>query len=289
LDGAIDMTRKSPSRLAKCVLGAALAFTVAAPLASEPTVIRGTGRPESSELRLAYQGTFPHGSLDGSVDHLGIGAMQMGDTQIAGSEPTSSALPGELFVSIHRPPDLDGDTIVANSVWATPVHFGPGSVMRISVTARALSGPIPGGGFAFGLVAKTGGAPDLASEPRIATTINVRPGFLVRLNVPFGSAGTTNTPLTPEVRDAIFDPTNPKPFTLSLTVNRITGKGLAELKVEDHVVTLSFDLADFLAESGPDIEAVGAGPAVNGNGPGQTASVHIRDFRIYTNAEGVGD
>lgn len=282
------MTKTFHLRLAKCLLGAALASIVAAPLASEPTVIRGTGRPDSSELRLAYQATFPHGSFDSSVDHLGIGKMQMGDTEIAGSEPTSSALPGELFVSIHRPVDLDREIIVANSAWATPVRFGPGSVMRISVTARAFRGPIPGGGFAFGLVAKEGGAPDLATERRIATTVNVRPGFVVRLNVPFGAADTTNQPLTAEVRDAIFDPDNPKPFTLSLTVNRITGKGLAELKVEDHVVSLPFDLADFLADSGPDIEAVGAGPAVNGNGPGQTASVHIRDFRVYTNAEGMG-
>jgi hypothetical protein len=45
----------------------------------------------------------------------------------------------------------------------------------------------------------------------------------------------------------------------------------------------SFHLSDFLADGGPVITAVGPGIAVNSNGPGQTASVHIREFRIYTN------
>jgi hypothetical protein len=56
--------------------------------------------------------------------------------------------------------------------------------------------------------------------------------------------------------------------------------------VIDQVFSLSFTLADFLADSGPVITAVGPGIAVNANGPGQTASVHVRDFRIYTNVGG---
>jgi hypothetical protein len=56
--------------------------------------------------------------------------------------------------------------------------------------------------------------------------------------------------------------------------------------VIDQVFTLHFTLADFLADGGPTITAVGPGIAVNSNGPGQTASVHVRDFRIYTNVGG---
>ena len=48
--------------------------------------------------------------------------------------------------------------------------------------------------------------------------------------------------------------------------------------------TLPFVLSDFLANGGPAITAVGPGIAVNSNGAGQTASVHVRDFRIYTNS-----
>jgi hypothetical protein len=72
-------------------------------------------------------------------------------------------------------------------------------------------------------------------------------------------------------------------LTLSLTIDRIHGTGKAELKVGDSVFSLPFVLADFVANGGPTITAVGPGIAVNANAPGQTASVHVREFRIYTN------
>jgi hypothetical protein len=87
-------------------------------------------------------------------------------------------------------------------------------------------------------------------------------------------------------KDAIFSTTDPQPFTLELTIDRTKGKGAAKLTVADQVYSLSFTLADFLTDSGPTITAVGPGIAVNANGPGQTASVHVRDFRIYTNVGG---
>lgn len=286
------MVTKAVLQVARCLIGsAALISAFAPPIDAKsgfnPVIIRGTGRPDTGELRLAYQASFPNGSLQSSVDHLGAGAMQMGDTLIAGSNPTFERRPGELFVSIARPVALSPDLIVAESAWATGVAFGPGSVSRISVTCRAPVGPIPGGGFAIGLVAKTGGKDDLAEETRIAVTINVRPGFLVRLNVPFGSTEPTSTVLPPEVRDAIFSASDPEPFTLDLTVDRVHGKGTAKLTVGSYVRSLDFTLADFLADKGPAITAMGAGIAVNSNGPGQTASVNLRDFRIYTNADGM--
>jgi hypothetical protein len=250
-----------------------------------PVIIRGTGTTDSAELQLAYQATFPNGSLQASVDQLGAGAMQPGDTLIPNSNPTFAALPGEIMIGITRPADLSPDLIVAQSVWATPVNFGPSSVSRISATFRAPVGPIPSGGFAIGIVAKTGGKDDLADDTRIAVTINVRPGFLVRLNVPFGAVETTNTVLSQKIKDDIFGSPG-KPFTLEMTVDRVHGTGTAKLIVGDHVVSLPFTLSDFLADSGPVITAMGAGIAVNANGPGQTASVHVRDFRIYANVGG---
>jgi hypothetical protein len=88
------------------------------------------------------------------------------------------------------------------------------------------------------------------------------------------------------VRNAIFSTTDPQPFTLELTIDRKLGKGTAKLTVIDQVFSLNFTLADFVADGGPVITAVGSGIAVNSNGPGQTASVHVRDFRIYTNVGG---
>jgi len=286
-----DMTQRVSSGVGLCLLCAA---TLSAPFATvseaqsgwNPEIIRGTGRANPAALRLAYEATFPNGSLDSSVDHLGAGPMVPGDPLIPDSNPTVSTAPGEVVVSIHRPLGLSPDLIPSESIWATPVHFGPGSVVRLKATFRAPVGPIPGGGFAFGLVARTGAKDDLASETRIATTINVRPGFLVRFNVPFGSVETRNMVLPQAVKDAIFSSTDPQPVTLTLTIDRIKGTGKSELKVKDQVFSLTFTLSDFLADGGPIITAVGSGIAVNSNGPGKTASVHVRDFRIYADVGG---
>jgi hypothetical protein len=285
-------TQKIFSRVGVCLLGTAGLVAALGTTASDaqsgwhPEIIRGAGQANPGPLRLAYQASFPNGSLDSSVDHLGAGPMVPGDPLIPDSNPTVSALPGEVVVSIHRPFGLSPDLIPSESIWATPVHFGPGSVVRISATYRAPVGPLPGGGFAIGLVGRTGAKDDLPNETRVATTINVRPGFLVRLNVPFGSTTPTNIVLPQAVKDAIFSTSDPQPFTLSLTIDRIHGTGKSVLKVGDKLFSLSFALADFRADGGPIITAVGPGIAVNSNGPGQTASVHVRDFRIYTNVGG---
>ena len=88
------------------------------------------------------------------------------------------------------------------------------------------------------------------------------------------------------MKDAIFSTTDPQPFTIELTIDRKLGTGTAKLMVIDQVFSLTFTLADFLADGGPTTTAVGPGIAVNSNGPGQTASVRVREFRIYTNVGG---
>lgn len=280
------------SRAGRCLIGTAvLALPAATPSYAEssfhPLIIRGTGRVDPVNLTLAYLASFPNGSLEPSVDKLNAGPMVPGDPLIPDSNPTVSAAPGEVVVSIHRPLGLSPDDIPSESIWATPVNFGPGSVVRLRATFRAPIGPYATtGGFAMGLVARTGAKDDLASEAKVATTVNVRPNQLVRLNVPFGSVETRNMVLPQAVRNAIFSTTDPQPFTLELTIDRKLGKGTAKLTVIDQVFSLNFTLADFVADGGPIITAVGPGIAVNSNGPGQTASVHVRDFRIYTNVGG---
>lgn len=287
----IQVTQKGFARLGMCLFGAAaLALPVTSPVDAKPgfnpVIIRGIPSAPT-ELRLAYQASYPNGSLDASVDKLNVGSMQLGDTLIPDSNPTFQKGSGEIILGITRPVSLSPDLIVAQNVFATGLNFGPGSVSRVRATYISPLGPLPGGGFAIGLIAKTGGTEDLADEPRIAVTVNVRPGFLVRLNVPFGAVETTNTVLPPEIKNAIFSTTDPQPFTLELTIDRTNGTGKAKLIVGDKIVgPLSFHLADFLADSGPTITALGTGPAVNTNGAGQTVSVHVRDFRIYTNVGG---
>lgn len=283
----IQATRKAFACVSMGLLGtAACMLPVTTPAYAQPglpEVIRGIpSTTNSTEPRLAYQTSFPNGSLDSSVDKLGVGPMLPGDTGIAGSNPTLEQRPGEIFISITRPVGLASDIIPAMGVWATPVEFGPGTVSRISATYRAPVGPLPGGGFAIGINAKTGDQNDLTTDTRIAVTINVRPGFVVRLNVPFGATAPTAVPLPQAIKDAMFSTTDPQPFTLELTMDRKEGTGTAKLMVADQIFSLSFTLADFLKDGGPAITAVGPGLAVNQNAPGQTASVHVRDFRIYT-------
>ena len=272
-------------RIAKCLIGTAFVLVLTAPSVAAdgtPVVIRGTGRPAPAELNLAYEATFPNGALKPSLDKLNAGPMVPGDPLIPNSEPTVSAGQGDVVVSIHRPLSLSPDDIPSESIF-TPVNFGPGSIVRIKATFIAPVGPYATtGGFAIGLGGRTGGKDDLSTETRVFTTINVRPNQLVKLQVPFGAVETTNMVLPQDVKDAIFSTTDPQPFTLELTIDRKLGKGTAKLMVIDQVFSLDFTLADFLADGGPVITNVGPGIAVNSNGPGQTASVHVREFRIYT-------
>ena len=287
----VQGTKKAVALLDVCLLGTA-AFMMPLSAASEakpgfhPVIIRGTGSP-TSELNLAYLATFAKGSLEPSVDKLNLGAMVPGDPLIPGSNPTVSPLNGEVSVSIHRPLGLSPDDIPSESIFAEPVHFGPGSVVRIKATFIAPVGPYTTtGGFAIGLGARTGGTDDLATETRVFATVNARPNQVVRFQIPFGSVEARNTVLPQDVKDAIYSTTDPQPFTIELTIDRRLGKGTAKLMVIDQVFALNFTLSDFLADGGPTITAVGPGIAVNANGPGQTASVHVRDFRIYTDVAG---
>lgn len=286
----IPVTSKLLARVGACMLGAgAIMLPLSTSADAQPVVIRGIpapagASPASAERPLAYLATFPDGSLQPAIDLVEAGAMQPGDTLIPDSNPTFTPLNGEYLVGITLPLGLTPDQIPAASLWATPVNFGPGSILRLRTTFIAPVGPYATtGGFAIGVGAKTGGKDDLPpeTEPRVFVTVNARPNQLVRFQVPFGSVEPTNVVLPQAVKDAIYSTTDPQPFTIELTIDRKLGKGTAKLMVIDQVFTLKFNLADFVADGGPTITAVGPGIAVNSNAPGQTASVRVRDFRIY--------
>jgi hypothetical protein len=285
-----QVTQKVFGRAGICLLATAGLMFPPATVADakpgfHPEIIRGIpSRP--AVLQLAYSASFPNGSLKPSLDRLNAGPMVPGDPLIPDSNPTVSAAPGAVVISIHRPLGLSPDQIPSESIFA-PVSFGPGSVVRIKATFIAPVGPYATtGGFAIGLGGRTGGKDDLANETRVFATVNVRPNQLVRFQIPFGAVEDRNTVLPQAVKDAIYSTTDPQPFTVELTIDRKQGKGTAKLTVIDQVFSLDFTLEDFLAGSGPTITNVGPGIAVNANGPGQTASVHIRDFRIYTDVGG---
>ena len=284
-NAASRMTRKVLARAGMCLLGTVglMATTGDAKPRSLPIVIRGipSTAPALDELKLAYLANFSNGSLDAAVDKLGAGALQYGPFNVPNGNPVIEPRPGEIFLSVFRPVGLDPDTIPASGVWATPVNFGPGTVSRIRATFIAPVGPIPSGGFAIGVNGKTGDENDLAADTRIGATVNVRPDFLVRFGAPFGAAAPARVVLPEDVKAAMFSTTGPQPFTIELTVDRKEGTGLAKLMVIDQVFEVPFVLSTFPANSGPAITAVGPGIAVNSNAPGQTASVRVREFRIY--------
>lgn len=237
-------------------------------------------KADAPGLQLAYQATFPNGLLRASVDHLGIGPMLTGDSQIANSDPTYTQLPGELLIAITHPAGVPTNVVASAGVFATPVNFGPGTVSHLSATFRAPKGPADGG-WAVAINARTGGRNDLSSETRLNVTLRMAPGGVLKLNVPFGATVPTATVVPTVMRDLIFSAVSPKPFTLELSIDRITGTGKALLTVDNYQVPLTFMLSTFPAIGGPTISAMGAGVAANSTPPGQIVSVHLREFRIY--------
>lgn len=230
-----------------------------------------------ADTRLVYNSSFGDFSLSPSLDTHEFGTLQPGDTEVEGANPTVTTGDGEVVLSVTRPADLAGGVVVSSGLYVTDVGFGKGTIWGLQGTFVRPVGPISGG-WAAVLNARTGDERDLPGEIRVNASLNVRPGEMARLNVPFGATSQTSVDVPPPMYDAIFR--HDEPFTLQLLIDRISGNGTASLKVGDFpLLSKTFQLSQFQANSGPDIEAVG--PAVaNANAPGQV-SVRVRGFRIY--------
>jgi hypothetical protein len=255
------------ARISKVVVAAALLCS-AGPLAAEP----------SEHLQLAYLASFGNGSLDSSVDRLGIGPLKPGHSQVAQSNPAWTPQQGAFLLTITRPAQYSAGPL-GLGLWATPVSFGQGSLFGMRGTFISPVGPHQAGNlWGVTLSARTGGINDLLAETRVAVSFQVRANA-ARLNV-VGADPAPNLPNVPQaIYDAIFDQSDPQPFTLELLVDRITGEGKASLKVGDAVFSHEFRFAAFKPDSGPVVTAVGPSIAI-ANAPGQSASVRVRDFEI---------
>ncbi|HSM54453.1 MAG TPA: hypothetical protein VK839_09775, partial [Erythrobacter sp.] len=129
------------------------------------------------------------------------------------------------------------------------------------------------------LGARTGGASDLAAEVRTVATLQVR-GAGARLNVVGASPSVNMSNMPQAMYDAIFDPDNPKPFTIRMLINRKTGIGHASITVKGMTTETDFQSGPFPASSGPDITAIGPTVA-NARSVGERVSVRLRDFKIF--------
>jgi hypothetical protein len=250
-------------------------------LASSVLIVAALSAATFADTTLVYNASFGGDSFQPSVDKLEIGALKAGDTEIAGTNPAATPDKGEVVLSITRPAGLASGVVVSSGLFATGLNFDQGSVVGLQATFIRPAGPKSGGWAAAALNARTGDESDLGGETRVNVTVNVRADGTARLNVPFGATSQTFVAVPAPVYDAIFRPNDPEPFTLQLLVDRVTGNGRASMKVGDFpVLSRSFQLAEFQANSGPAITVLGPTIA-NANATGQTVSVHVRDFRIY--------
>jgi len=232
------------------------------------------------KLQLAYHATFGNGSLDSGVDTLGVGELVLSDADVDGSDPEWTPSNGEYLLEVTRP---EGPVVgpVAAGIFAVPLVFGTNAVVGAEATFIQPTGPHDSAAqWAVTVGARTGGEKDLASELRTVATVTVR-GSTARLNV-VGASPSVNMPNMPQAMyDAIFDPDDPKPFTIRLLINRKTGIGHASITVKGMTSETTFQSGPFPAGSGPDITAIGPTIA-NARSVGQRVSVRLRDFKIFT-------
>lgn len=232
-------------------------------------------------LQLVYHATFANGSLESSIDPLGIGPLKFGNSGEPGINPSWTASQGDYLITVTRPNSLTSAAAVLAGIDATPVNFDVGSVVGLRATLVAPMGPHDSTDiWAIALAVETGGADPLIVNPSAAVTLQVR-GSAARFNTP-GADPFVNLPNMPqEDYDAIFNPTDPQPFTLELLVDRKTGHGEASLKVGDAVFSRTFQFFVFKPDSGPVITDIGVHIGIP-NSSGQPVSVRLRDFQIFT-------
>ena len=232
----------------------------------------------ASKPQLVYLANFHNGSYDPSVDKLSLGALQEGDAGVPDSFPTWTPKDGAVELKVTKPSAASELASAGLFVTGKPVDFGPGSYLDIQATFTGPAGPQEDGVlWAATIQARTGDKADLGGETRAAVTFQVR-GPAARMNVR-GVVGKVREEIPPATYDAIFNAADPKPFTLELIIDRITGKGSASFKCGDVHFTKDVTFADFKENSGPAITAIGATIAID-TADHETAWVQVREFRI---------
>ena len=231
--------------------------------------------------------TFPKGSLvcgywDGI--HAPPQPLVVGDGQVDGSDPSGTPTDDGLLLSVTAPGTIPDDKIPSVGVFSTNLDFGPGSVFSVQATFQnpTISFLDPSArAWATTVTARTGGQDDLKSEARLSVTVRVK-GAAASMNIieidQNGGGPLGNQVIDGELKANIFE--KHLPYTITLSVDRTTGKAQATLTSGSEKLPLGpFDLTTFLANSGPII--TGVGPAVaNCCVPGAKVTALLSDFRI---------
>ena len=237
--------------------------------------------------RTVLYATFPDGSLvcgywDGI--HAPPEPLQQGHGHVDGSVPTGTPTPDGLLLAVTAPPTIPGDKTPSIGVFSTNLDFGPGSVFAVQATFQepTISFLDPSArAWATSVTARTGGQDDLKSEARLNVSVRVK-GATASMNIievdQNGGGQRDNKVIDGELKANIFE--KHLPYTIRLSVDRMTGKGQATLTSGNQTLSSkTFDLAIFLPSSGPTITAVGPTLA-NCCVPGAKVTVLVSDFRI---------
>lgn len=180
-------------------------------------------------------------------------------------------------------------------VFSTGLDFDRGRIFSVSATFRnpKVVGATIAKNWAVAVVFRTGDKDDLDDLGRIQATMRVRPApelplseniNEVELRVQEGlnaegtdKIGDAGKILSGPVHDDIFS--SGDPFTLTLYVDRATGRGAAILTTKTQTVELEFDQKRFSDDDGDKLTVAGA-TLVN-QADGRTASVEITHFEIW--------
>lgn len=232
---------------------------------------------QSDETELGYLAGFTKGTLKPTLDLFDFGPLEQGHSQHSGNDPQWIPNGGDLILKVTRPPNLTG-SVASVGVFVTSVQFGPGTLFKTSATFIRPKGPDGSTDvWAMVLGARTGDNDDLFEEVRVGVSLQVR-GTSLRFNAP--GSGSPGPDLPSDVYGEIFAEKDPKPFTLELLVDRISGAGRVSVIVGKRVFSRAVSFPPFPADSGPVITAVGPSVGIV-SAPGKTASVQLREFRMF--------
>jgi hypothetical protein len=179
-------------------------------------------------------------------------------------------------------------------VFSTGLDFGKGKIFSVSATFRnpKVIGAASEKPWTIVIAARTGDVDDADNLGRLQVsmqTLPLQPSEninRVELRVQEGRnigemmrIGEARKTITGLVHDEIFG--SPNPFTITLIVDRATGRGGAILTTKTQTVELEFEQALFSEDNGDPLTVAGA--VLVNQAAGRSVSVEVTHFEIWDN------
>lgn len=256
--------------------------------------VAGCGAPDQrakTEFQVVYRAVFQEGSIGCCfVDriHDAPQPLAKGQGNVAGAieDVLVASDSDRIGLVVKAPMPIPKGETPSVGLFSTGLDYGPGAVFSVRATFRRPKGPhLPptpeySNAWAVGVAARTGDLEDSALQTRLTATFRVRNDIAV-LNVQGinETLSLDDIQIDPTMYEKIFSDVSPQFFSIELFVNRSAGAGKAILTAGTYSKTVPFTMKDFLKDSGPTVQVVGATLA-NCCAPGETAKVEVTDFQI---------